>query len=148
LVALSALLVLAVGAYAAAPEAGGPYAGSFQGYVYGDSGSRAELTLDLTHRGSLVEGDASIGEGLYVNAGLCGDVYVPGGSYTIQGRTEPADPKQLVTNLTFEASGFDVDVDFESKVSTDGSNIIAKAGFDLPWFCGRDPVIRGIVYRH
>jgi hypothetical protein len=32
-------------------------------------------------------------------------------------------------------------------VSSDGEVITARAKIDLPWFCGRDPVITSRLYR-
>ena len=125
----------------------GPYEGTFQGIVYGDEASKAPLTMDLTHRGNQVEGQVSLGEGLYVDAGWCGAVTIPATAQYVEGQTVRWNPKRLVTNPTFDVGGFQLTVDFESNVSADGNTITAKAKVDLPWLCGRDPVLIGTAYR-
>jgi hypothetical protein len=125
----------------------GPYEGTFEGIAYGDLGSRAPLSLDLTHRGDDVEGVVRLGEGLYVNGGWCGAVDVPATTQHVDGQTVGGDPRRLVVNPTFDVGGFDLEVDFESKVSADGEVITARAKVDLPWFCGRDPALRATLYR-
>jgi hypothetical protein len=94
LVVLAVLPAVAGGVAHAAPEAitretVGPYEGSFQGVAYGDNGSRAPLSLDLTHRGNVVEGRVSLGEGLYVDGGFCGQVHVPATTQYVEGQTVP-----------------------------------------------------------
>jgi hypothetical protein len=140
-----------VGVYAA-PEAAttgkvGPYEGSFQGMAYGDKGSRAPLTLELTHRGNQVKGEMVLSEGLYVDGGFCGKVNVPATEQYLAGQTVAGNPRRLVANPTLDAGGLDLSVDFESNVSTDGAVITARAKVDLPWFCGRDPVLTVMLYR-
>lgn len=125
----------------------GPYEGTFRGTVYGDKGSSAPLTMDLTHRGNQVEGKVSLGEGLYVNGGWCGAVNIPAVSQFVEGETLRTNPKRLLTSPTFEVGDFELTVDFESNVSTDGRSITAEAKVDLPWLCGRDPVLTGKAYR-
>ncbi|NIV40586.1 MAG: hypothetical protein GWN58_67670, partial [Anaerolineae bacterium] len=73
----------------------GPYEGSFGGIAYGDEGSRAPLALELTHRGSQVEGTVSISEGLYVDAGLCGSFELPAIDASIDGQTLERNPRRL-----------------------------------------------------
>lgn len=139
------LSLLAIGATAApAAEAAGrvgPYEGTFQGVARGDRGTTAPLMLELTHRGSQVEGDVFLGEGLYVSGGWCGTVNVPAMAQHVEGKTSFTNPKRLVVTPKFEAGGLDIAVDFESNVSSDGKAITAEAKIDLPWFCGRDPVL-------
>ena len=150
LIALAILSTMTSGAYAA-PEPSsrvvGPYEGTFEGRAYGDEGSLAPLSLELIHRGREVEGTVVLGEGLYVNGGWCGAVNVPAATEHVQGTTDHWNPKHLQVSPTFDGGGFDLTVDFESSLSTDGERIAAKAKIDLPWFCGRDPVLRAYLYR-
>ena len=125
----------------------GPYEGTFHGVVYGDKGSSAPLTLALTHRGSQVEGKVSLGSGLYVNGGWCGNVSIPSVSTYVEGQTQRLNARRLVTSPTFDVGGFELTVDFESNISTDGETITADAKVDLPWLCGRDPQLTGKAYR-
>jgi hypothetical protein len=125
----------------------GPYEGTFRGLVYGDRGSSAPLTMDLTHRGNQVEGRVSLGSGLYVNGGWCGSVNIPSVSTYVEGQTQRLNPKRLVTSPTFDIEGFELTVDFESNISSDGEIITAEAKVDLPWLCGRDPELTGKAYR-
>jgi hypothetical protein len=148
---LAILATMGIGV-SAAPEvdtagALGPYEGSFRGVAYGDGGTSALLTLDLTHRGNLVKGDVFLSEGLYVNGGFCGTVFVPATAQLIEGQTVVGNPGRLVANPTFDVGGFDLAVDFESNVSASGNVITAEAAVDLPWFCGRDPVFTATLYR-
>ena len=125
----------------------GPYEGSFGGIVYGDEGSRAPLALELTHRGSQVEGAVSIGEGLYVDAGLCGSFDLPAIDASIEGQTMDRNPRRLKASPTFEAGAIELMVDFESEVSASGRVIVTRSNVDLPWFCGPDPALMGILLR-
>ncbi len=125
----------------------GPYEGTFEGSAYGDRGSRAPVSLDLTHRGDEVEGMVRLGEGLYVNGGWCGAVHVPATTQYVEGQTVRDDPQRLVINPIFDVGSFDLEVDFESRVSADGEVITARAKVDLPWFCGRDPALRATLYK-
>ena len=150
-VVVAVLMTVVAGAYAA-PEVSsaggvGPYEGTFLGVVYGDRGSSAPLSLELIHRGSQVRGNVYLGEGLHVSAGFCGSVNLPAAGQRIEGETAFWNPKRLVADPTFDAGGFDLTIDFESNVSADGQIITAKAKVDLPWFCGRDPVLTSSLYR-
>lgn len=148
---LAILLIPAAGAYAApvAATSGrvGPYEGTFRGYAYGDRSSKAPILLDLTHRGNQVEGTVSIGEGLVVSGGFCGTVQVPAITQYVEGQTIRWNPKRLTVDPTFDLGGLNIAVDFESNVSANGEAITAEAEIDLPWFCGRDPVLTGTLYR-
>jgi hypothetical protein len=150
-VVLAVMMTAAVGAYAAPEVAStgrvGPYEGTFRGVAYGDKGSSAPLSLDLTHRGSQVRGNVYLGEGLHVSAGFCGSVNLPAAGQRIEGETAFWNPKRLVADPTFDAGSFDLTIDFESNVSADGEVITAKAKVDLPWFCGRDPMLTSTLYR-
>jgi secreted trypsin-like serine protease len=125
----------------------GPYEGTFRGTVYGDRGSSAPLVMDLTHRGNQVEGKVSLGEGLYVNGGWCGNVNIPAVSTHVEGQTQRLNARRLVTSPSFDVGGFKLTVDFESNIARDGQTITAEAKVDLPWLCGRDPVLTGKAFR-
>jgi len=125
----------------------GPYEGNFSGIAFGEKGSRAPLALELTHQGSQVEGAVSIGEGLYVDAGFCGSFDLPAIDANIEGQTLDGDPRRLEASPTFDTGAFELTVDFESEVSASGRVIVTRANVDLPWFCGPDPVITGILLR-
>jgi len=145
------LAVLAVGASAApsvdASSEAGPYEGLFRGTAHGDGVSTAPLLLSLTHSGNQVEGIVYLGEGLYVDGGFCGNVSVPATAQYVEGRTAFRNPRQLAVTPTFDVNGFELTVDFESTVSADGDTIEAEAKVDLPWFCGRDPVLTATLDR-
>jgi hypothetical protein len=67
---------------------GSLYQGTFTGTATGDSGSSAQLTLNLLQNGAEVSGTATIGEGLMVDTGgaVCpGVVSVPSGTIDVQG---------------------------------------------------------------
>jgi hypothetical protein len=131
----------------AVPETAGPYEGAFRGVALGDQGSRASLNLDLVHRGTRVEGIVRLAEGLYVDGGWCGSVEVPAITQEVEGQTMRGSPRRLVVNPTLDVGGFELKVDFESSVSIDGDVISARATVDLPWFCGRDPVLSGVLHK-
>jgi hypothetical protein len=146
------LAMLTIGATAApavatAAEKGGPYEGTFRGYVYGDSGSRAPINLELNHRGSQVEGTVYLGEGLYVNGGWCGAVNIPAVAQDVEGQTSRWNPRQLAVNPSFSVGGFELTVDFESHITRDGETIAAEAKVDIPWFCGGDPLLKATLHR-
>jgi hypothetical protein len=151
---MGALVILAtvtVNAYAA-PEVGkmdrvGPYEGSFEGTAYGDEDTSATLTLDLTHRGDQVAGNLSLGPGLYVKGGICGGAYVPSAVEYASGETVRNNPNRLVASTKVDVGRFDITVKLESDVSPSGDVIKAKAKLDLPWFCGRDPVLNATLYK-
>lgn len=150
--ALTVLSILVPVAYAEPPIAGspvqrGPYEGAFEGLVWGDRGSQAPISLELTHRGRDVEGTVSLGEGLYVGGGWCGAVEVPATEQYVSGQTDRYNARRVAVTPTFDAGGFDLTVKFESTLSRDGETITARAKIDLPWFCGRDPVLTGTLYR-
>ena len=137
-----ALMAVAVATVGASSSQSGSYEGVFVGTIYGDAGSSAPITLDLTHRGNDVEGTVEIGSGLYVNGGNCGAGYVPAGMETAVGETG-SNPNRLNADASFKVSGFKVGLDLDGNLSADGETLMAEAKIDLPWLCGRDPVITG-----
>ncbi len=149
LLALGALFALTIGV-SAAPEMvtstkPGPFHGKFQGTVYGDKGTKAKLSLDLDHRGNKVEGKVFLGEGLFVDAGMCGSGYVPAGSQFAVGQTSTTNPQHLDAQSTFTVNGIKVNIDLDGDISSSGDQIKTKAKIDLPWICGRDPIISGTL---
>jgi len=151
LITLVALSALSVSALAGAPPSArgvkGPYEGTFRGYISGEKGSRASLTLVLTHRDGIVNGTATIGDGLYVSAGRCGGGNLPGATQYIRGRSVPNNPNKILAQTQFTVSGFDIGVDLESNISRTGKVLTVDAEIDLPWICGKDPALSGTIYR-
>lgn len=138
----------AVSGVSAAPELSGkvgPYEGTFNGTVYGSNGSKAPFTLVMTDRDGDVSGTAFVGEGLYINGGICGSGFVPATSQAAAGNTMPGKPNQLNATTTFDIEGIPVTVNLESTVA--GGVIDAEAQIDLPWFCGSDPVLTAELTR-
>jgi len=126
----------------------GPYEGVFSGSVSGDNRSQAPITLKLTHRSDDIEGVISIGEGLYVNAGRCGGANIPSTERYFSVKTQPGKPNQLSTHLTFNVSKLKIGINLEGLISEDGNTMTLNANIDLPWICGRDPELTGILYRN
>jgi hypothetical protein len=149
IVVMFGVLTLGVSAAptASATESVGPYEGTFEGIAHGDRDSSATLLLELTHRGDQVEGNVSLGDGLYVNGGLCSTVTLPATELAVEGWTVRGKPERLEASPTFDVGGFELTVDFVSHMSADGEVITAEARVDLPWFCGRDPAFHGILHR-
>jgi hypothetical protein len=125
----------------------GPYEGTFTGYAYGNRGSRAPITLELTHRGDTVSGVVELGQGLFIDGGICGGAYVPTSQQPVTGNTVTSDPTRLEAKTGFKINNLQISVDFSSQVSPDGKTVMATAKIDLPWLCGRDPTITGTVSR-
>ena len=125
----------------------GPYEGVCSGVLHGDNNSRAPIALQMTHRDGLVKGRLYLGEGLYVNAGMCGKTEIPSMVQSASGRTLPSNPNKMVINTAFNVSGFDIGVDLTSTISADGQTLNARTSIDLPWICGRDPSYSGTLYR-
>jgi hypothetical protein len=124
-----------------------PFEGTFRGTVYGDRGSRAPMTLVLTQRGSQVEGSVTLGKGLVVDAGRCGVGRVPATVQRAEGQNLSSQPGRLIARSQAEVGGIPVDIGVQSDLSSTGNSMAAKATVDLPWFCGRDPVLAGRLYR-
>lgn len=125
----------------------GPFQGDFTGYLYGDKHSKAPVTLELRQIGDEVTGNIILGEGLLIEAGRCGQASIPAGSAVASGQTLANQPRSLQANTSFIVSGFTINGHLESELSTDGKEITAAAEIDLPWICGRDPVITAVVIR-
>lgn len=128
-------------------SATGYFEGTFEGTVYADNGSRAPIFLELTQDGRQVEGYVEIGSGLYVDGGLCGSGYIPGGAQYSEGLVSRSNARQLNAEVAFKVSGLTVSVDLVGIASADGQELDTDARIDLPWLCGRDPVLTGTLYR-
>ena len=150
-VALIAMSIVAVGVAAAAepviPDSAGPFNGKFQGTVHGDRGSKAPLSLTMTQYGDQVRGTATIGQGLYVDGGWCGKANIPAISQGGTFKTLSNDPNRVLFKTAFDVQGFRIGVNLDGKISPDGETLSADVKVDLPWFCGKDPVINGKLYK-
>lgn len=142
-------IVLTMSVASAAPETAvskaGPYEGVFHGTVYAPDGSSANMSLDMTHRNGIVEGTVFLGEGLTIDAGLCGAAAIPASSVVASGKTSATNPKNLAATSVFDVSGITVKVNLNSQIS--GDELGATAKIDLPWLCGSDPVLTGTLHR-
>jgi hypothetical protein len=149
LATLSILVLATITVGAAGPTAAtsnvGPFEGEFHGYLYGDDGSRAPISLDLTHRGRNVDGTVMLGEGLVVDGKRCGTAAVPAGTLEAAGQSSPTNRNQLTATSSFEVSGIEVTVELDGTVSRDGRTINTEAKINLPWLCGRDPILTGTL---
>lgn len=125
----------------------GPFEGVFTGTVYGDNRSQAPITLELTQRGEEIQGSVLLGEGLYVDGGMCYAGELPATEQSLATKIKSDDPRRLATQLLFKVSNYPIAVDLESELSPDGQELIAVTSIDLPWFCGGDPVLRGELVR-
>lgn len=125
-----------------------PFTGVFTGVVYGDYGSSAPLTLELTQRGRVVTGTAVIGDGLRLNAGgFCGSAYVPAASASAEGATQRRQPRQLSATIPFEVSGLTITAQATGQLATDGETLDVSVKIDTPFPCSRNPVISGALAR-
>ena len=125
----------------------GPFEGVFSGVLYGDNNSRAPIALQMTHRDGVVNGRLYLGEGLFVDAGVCGKTQIPSMLQSASGRTLTNNPNKLNVNTSFNISGFNIGVNLTSTVSADGSTLNAATSINLPWICGRDRSYSGTLYR-
>jgi hypothetical protein len=151
LLGLSAGTVLAADQPDLSPPPGisiaGPYEGVFYGIVHGDNNSRAIMAMQLSHRDGLVEGKVYLGDGLYIDAGVCGNNKIPSMLQYASGMTNPNNPNELAVQTNVNVSGFDIGIDLNSLVSADGETLTAEASIDLPWICGSDPSFNGTLNR-
>ena len=149
LVVVGAFFAITVGANAApneaAPKKAEPFEGTFHGRVKGDNGSSAPISLVLNQKGKKVEGTVFLGEGLYVDAGICGAATVPAVTQSAAGQTSAKNPRHLSAQSAFKVSGLNVKLKLDGDLSADGETLKAKAKIDLPWICGGDPIISGTL---
>jgi hypothetical protein len=130
-----------------ASTTGSLYGGTFYGYVHGDNASQAQIALKLEPQDETFRGYVYLGEGLYVDGGICGGAYVPAGVQLISGEISPGNPNQLTTTMSFTVKNMDVSVDLIGELSADGEVLTAQAAIDLPWICARDPSLLGTLSR-
>ena len=121
---------------------GDPFDGTFTGTVTGDRDSEAEVTVVLDHNGNLVEGEMNLGEGLYVDGGLCWHGYLPEGVFSAIGNTLPSEPSRVQGKYSYEVNKVMINGYLDAELSPDGKNLEAEVKIDLPWFCGKDPVLQ------
>lgn len=124
----------------------GPLEGVFIGDVYSDNGTSATLMLQLTQIDNQVYAIADIGEGLIVDAGFCGAVPLPAGSFSASAPIDPHRPDVLEADVTFVVSGIEVSASLVSELTDSGDQLDAEVSIDLPWLCGRNPNLRGSLF--
>ncbi|NTU78676.1 MAG: hypothetical protein HGA45_04610 [Chloroflexales bacterium] len=144
--ALSATLVSGVGAAPRQAQAG-PFEGTFTGTVYGAGGSSAPLTVKATHRGTTVEGVATLGKGLTVQTAWCGAAEAPASARRLSGSTTPERPRHIEATQSFDAAGVTLTARFVGDASADGKTIDGNVIVDVPPICGPDPTITGSLSR-
>lgn len=123
----------------------GPFAGTFAGTAQGHSGSSAMLQLELTQSGEQVQGTATLGDGLVINAGgLCGSFPIPGmrlnAGDQVTGRT-------LSTRTEVEVNGFEIPIELNVTLSPDGETMQAEATMYPPALCGNNPTVTATLER-
>jgi hypothetical protein len=148
-IAVTAILVVSAQAAPLTPPtiSGGLFAGSFEGTLTGDDRSSAPITLELSQSGNTVTGDIVIGRGLVVDGGVCGIAAVPAATETAAGKVTSRTPRHLDAATTLTVQGMKITIDLDGDLSRDGDTLAAKAKIDLPWLCGRDPIITGTLER-
>jgi hypothetical protein len=117
---------------------GSLYQGTFTGTATGDSGSSAQLTLNLLQNGAEVSGTATIGEGLMVDTGgaVCpGVVSVPSGTIDVQGSVSSQNPTHLEAKSSITAMGLTITGDVGADLSQDGKNMDITIKLNVPWPC-------------
>lgn len=125
----------------------GPYEGVFTGVLAGDNNSFTPISLKMTHQDGLVNGILYLGEGFYVDAGLCGGAALPAMTQSASGKTQESDPREMQINSSLDLHGFQIGVFLTSSLSADGNTLNVSTTIDLPWFCGRDPYYSGMLTR-
>jgi hypothetical protein len=113
----------------------------------GDDESSAPVTLTLAQDGPAVSGTITVGEGLFLDGGNCGATAVPAGTKSASGEVDTTTPNHLDAGASFDAQGFTIALDLDADLSADGQTLTAEATIDLPFLCGRDPVITGTFTR-
>ncbi len=124
-----------------------PIQATYRGIIHGDKGSQALLTLALTQVNDQISGTVYLERGLYIDAGRCGGGYLPAAIQSAEGKVSKYDPNLIETSTVFKVSGFKVSIDLEGLLSADGDVLETEAKIDLPWLCGRDPIINGTLYK-
>lgn len=117
--------------------------GVFAGMLEGDNDSSAPGTLELAQNGKDVTGAFTIAPGLYIDGGRCGEAEVPPGTQSATGTIDPKDPNKMRAEVTVKQSGLTITITLDGALSKDGKTLTGTAKADLPFLCGRDPVIIG-----
>ena len=130
-----------------APTSGGLFTGTYEGILLGDDGSEAPVTLELTQAGRAVTAEIAVGRGLLVDGGVCGLAAVPAGTQSGAGRVSANAPRHLDATAEVEVEGIAVGLQLSGDLSRNGQTMTTEARIDLPWLCGRDPVISGELSR-
>lgn len=130
---------------AATPQTTAPFTGTFYGRVTGDQGSSAPLVLRLTQTGDVVEGQVFVGRGLVVDGRNCGVVDVPAGVQYATGQVQRQNPRQLTATVPLNVDGLKVNIQLTGRLSANGQTLATEARIDLPWLCGRDPLLSGTL---
>ncbi|MBP6787957.1 MAG: hypothetical protein KA170_10250 [Candidatus Promineofilum sp.] len=128
-------------------EPAGGFNGVYTGTLSGDNGSTAVGTLTLTQSGNDVSGQLDIGPGLVVDAGSCGAQSVPQLTQTAAGTVDPAAPNRLQTTGSIPVAGLTINVALTAELAADGQSLAARADLELPFICGRNPMISGTFAR-
>ena len=123
------------------------YDGVFHGYLYGDKGSKAPVTLDMTQEGDTVQGTVYLGEGLYVDARTCGSTYVPAIAQYAAGNVHANNPNRATANADIDVGPLVVTIEFDGELTDGGDTLDVEAKLDLPFICGKDPQLTGTLTR-
>lgn len=146
-VAIGAGSVAAAPTQAAAKRRAGPFEGTFSGRVTSSDGSSAQLTVTLTHRGDVVKGTATIGDGLTVSAGWCGGGAVDAATASVEGTTEPGNARRVALTPTVEVQGISIPITFVAAAASSGKTLAGRAVVNVPGFCGAAPELSGTLTR-
>lgn len=150
--ALPALPTVAPGVAATVPApiggAPGAFNGRFAGTLTSDDGSTAPVTLDLTQTGTTVAGDIAIGDGLSIDGGNCGVQAIPAGARSVTGQVDPSNPTHIDVTAGYDVQGITITARLTADLAADGNSLAGQIALDLPFLCGRDPVIAGALLRN
>ena len=126
----------------------GPFTGTFAGTIEGYNDSSASLQLELVQRGRQIEGAATLGEGLVVNAGgVCGSFPIPATTLTARDELDQVDGRHLMTTTTVQISGLEIPVELDATLAPDGQTVAAQATIYPPSLCGRTPTLNAELTR-
>lgn len=125
-----------------------PFTGTFAGTIQGHNDTSAQLQLDLVQSGRQIQGTATLGEGLVVNAGgVCGSFPIPATTLTARDELDHVDGRHLLTTTTVQVSGIDIPVELEATLAPDGQTVTAQATIYTPSLCGREPSLSAELTR-
>lgn len=116
----------------------GLYQGTFTGTAIGNCDSSAPLILNLTQKGNVVTGTATIGNGIEVNTGnsVCpGLVPVPSGTINFNGKVSRKDPRHLEARSDVSILGMTITSDVVTKLSLDNDTMNIQLNLNIPWPC-------------